>query len=57
MPYKKPGEHQVDPKIQFTFRQPAGVDLREIAAKNDIKVQHILRNAVLEYLERNKLYA
>jgi hypothetical protein len=57
MPKKKLEECTVDMNIQFTFRQPIGVDLKAIATKHDMKVQHILRYAVLEYLERNNLCA
>lgn len=41
----------------LSLRPPKGVDVRAIAKKHNMKVQTILRNALLEYLEKYELTA
>lgn len=56
MPHKKLEDRITDPTTRFTFRQPMGVDLRRISENQNMKIQKLIRVALLDYLKRNNLY-
>jgi hypothetical protein len=55
MKNKTKRENIVDRYKIFSFREPTCVNLKDIADKAGMNVNALLRTALLEYIERNKL--
>ncbi|MBN3924625.1 hypothetical protein [Nostoc sp. NMS4] len=55
MPNKPKRTNLTDTQTNFSIRQPASVDIKAVAKKAGTTVNGLVRVALLEYMERNKL--